>query len=140
MDTQEISDVQALINIFFPFAEELIVKFGEFFPFAGATTTDADFVSVGFHEDNKHQDANMVVSNLKSSLKKERDKFIVTTVFFEVKTRDIETGESEDAIGVFVEHRNGTSAYEFFYPYKLEAGDNFVVGESYGNAVPKEIF
>jgi len=140
MDTQEIADVQALINIFFPFAEELIVKFGEFYPFAGASTTESDFVSVGFHEDNKHLAPDKVVANLKTALKKDSEKFIVTAVFFEVKTNDMETGETEDAIGVFVEHKNGASAYEFFYPYKMEAGDNLVVGDSYGNSVTKEIF
>ena len=140
METQEIADVQALINIFFPFAEELIVKFGEFFPFAGATTTEGEFVSVGFHEHNKHLSPSLVVANLKSSLKKQVEKFIVTAVFYEVKSKDAETGESEDAIAVFVEHKNGNSGYEFFYPFKLEAEDNFVVGDSYGNAVPKEIF
>ncbi|MEO5999285.1 MAG: hypothetical protein ABIN89_21005 [Chitinophagaceae bacterium] len=140
METQEIEDVQALINIFFPFAEELIVKFGEFFPFAGATTTEAEFVSVGLHEENKHLAPNQVVSNLKSSLKQQHEKYIVTAVFYEVKSKDMDSGESEDAIAVFVEHKNGLSAYEFFYPYKVEAEDNFIVGDSYGNAIPKEIF
>jgi hypothetical protein len=140
METKEIEDVQALINIFFPFGEELIVKFGEFYPYAGAATVGGEFVSVGFHEDNKHLSSAKVVENLKNSLKKESEKFIVVAVFFEVKTKDADTGESQDAIGVFVEHKDGGEAYEFFYPFTLAEDDNFVVADSYGNAVPREIF
>lgn len=139
MEQQEIDDVQSLINIFFPFSEELIVKFGEFYPYAGATTTGGEFVSVGFHEADGHPPSEKVIANLKDTLKKDCAKFLVAAIFYEVKTKDTETGTSEDAIAVFVEHKDGDKAYEFFYPYHLD-GDNFVVGESYGNTVPKEIF
>lgn len=139
MEQQEIEDVQALINIFFPFAEELIVKFGEFYPYAGATTITGEFVSVGFNEGIVRPPSQKVIENLKETLKKDRAKFLVAAIFYEVKTKDTETGASEDAIAVFVEHRDSEKAYEFFYPYNLE-GDDFVVGESYGNTIPKEIF
>lgn len=140
METQEIEDIQALINIFFPFAEELLIKFGEFYPYAGATTTEGEFVSVGFHEQNKHLSSEKVLLNLKDTLKKGSEKYIVAAIFYEVKTKDSDTGESQDAIAVFVEHKDGQKAYEFFYPYKLEGEKNFVVGDSYGNSIPKEIF
>ncbi len=140
METQEIADIQAFINIFFPFAEELIIKFGEFFPYAGATTNEGEFVSVGFREENEHLSFEKVISNLKNSLKKGNEKYIVCAVFYEVTTKDAETGKNQDNIVVFVEHKDGGSAYEFFYPYTLEGEENFVVGESYGNTLPKEIF
>jgi hypothetical protein len=140
METQELADIQALINIFFPFAEELLVKYGEFFPYAGATTIEGEFVSVGFHDNKEHPDSEKVIADLKNSLKKGSEKFLVAAVFYEVKTKDADTGESNDAIAVFVEHKNGEKAYEFFYPYKLEGEENFEVGESYGNGVPREIY
>lgn len=140
MEKQEIEDIQALINIFFPFAEELIIKFGEFYPYAGATTTEGEFVSVGFHEENKHLSLEKVILSLKNSLKEGSEKYIVAGIFYNARTKDAETGESQDAIAVFVETKSGESAYEFFYPYKLEGEENFLVGESYGNPIPKEVF
>ncbi len=140
MEIQEIEDIQALINIFFPFAEELIIRFGEFYPYAGATTTESEFVSVGFHEENKHLSSEKVLLSLKHSLKNGNGKYIVAAIFYEVKTKDVETGESQDAIAVFIEHKDGQKAYEFFYPYKVEGEKNFVVGDSYGNSLAKEIF
>ena len=140
MEAKEIEDIQALINMFFLFAEELIIKFGEFFPYAGATTLDGEFVSVGLQDEIKHLSSEEVINSLKASLKNGHEKYIVTAVFYEVSTTDADTGEKQDAIGVFVEHNKGQKAYEFFYPYVLGGDDNFEVGESYGNAVPKEIF
>ncbi len=140
MEKKEIEDIQALINIFFPFAEELIVKFGEFFPYAGATNLEGEFVSVGLQDEIKHLSSAQVINSLKASLKSGHDKYIVTAVFYQVSTTDAVTDEKQDAIGVFVEHKEGQIAYDFFYPYVLGGDDNFEVNESYGNAVPKEIF
>jgi len=140
MEKQETEDIQALINIFFPFAEELIIKFGEFYPYAGATTIEGEFVSVGFHEENKHLSPDKVLLSLKNSLKPGSEKYIVAAIFYDIKTKDADTGESQDAIAVFIEHMTGKKAYEFFYPYKLEREENLVVGDSYGAAIPKEIF
>jgi hypothetical protein len=140
MEQQVIEDIQALINIFFPFAEELIVKYGEFYPYAGAITTEKEFVSVGFHEDNKHLSPEKVIASLKNTIKPVSEKYIVVAIFYDVKTKDPDTGKTEDAIAVFVEHKDSEKAYEFFYPYTLEGETEFVVGESYGNSIPKEIF
>ncbi len=140
MEAQEIEDIQSIINIFFPFAEELIIKFGEFYPYAGAITTENEFVSVGFHEENKHLSSEKVLASLKDTLKKGSQQYIVGIIFYEVKTKDAATGEIQDAIAVFVEHKSGQNAYEFFYPYKLEGEGDFVVGDSYGNSLAKEIF
>jgi len=45
-----------------------------------------------------------------------------------------------DAVAVFVEHKNGSAAYEFFYPYRVDEKDQFVVNDSWGNNVEREIF
>ena len=140
MEQKEVEDIQGLINIFFPFAEELLSKFGAFYPYAGATTTEDEYVSVGFHEENKHLATEKVISNLKASLKEGSTKYKVAAVFYEVKTTDAETGESRDAIAVYVDHKIGERAYEFFYPYKIDGDNELVVDDSYGNPVAKEVF
>src|SRR4051812_33996336 len=119
METQEVKDFEVLINIFFPFAEELIRKYGEFHPYAGAINNEGEVISVGHYDGNTSSVSEDSINSLKDSLKKEKDKLKVGTVFYDVTTTDTETGETTDAIAVFVEHREGKTAYEFFYPYKL---------------------
>ena len=140
METQELKDIQALINIFFPFAEEFLIKYGEFLPYAGATTREGEFVSVGHHDGNEHLDSNKVINNLKNALQKGNTQYLVVGVFYEVRTKDPETGETSDAIAIFVEHKDGQTAYEFFYPYTLEDKENFVVADTFGNTVSRQIF
>lgn len=140
MEPQEIKDIQALINIFFPFGEELIMKFGEFAPYAGATTIKGEFVSVGKSDQKNYADTKKLIAQLKHDLLMGSRQYLVAAIFYEARTKDSATGETSDAIAVYVEHKDGNTAYEFFYPYKIEGKENFTVDESFGNAVPKEIF
>jgi hypothetical protein len=139
METQELKDFETLINIFFPFAEELLRKYGEFLPYAGAINNQGEVISVGEYNSEQEGSENMI-SKLKDSLKKHKDTFIAGTVFYDVRTTDSASGEVTDAIAVFVEHKEGKTAFEFFYPYKISATDGLSIHESFGNSVTKEIF
>lgn len=140
MAPQEVKDFEVLMNIFFPFAEELLRKYGEFHPFAGAINNDGEVVSVGDHNGEEQLESQELVSRLKESLKTGRENFKAGTVFYDVRTRDSETGNTSDAIAVFVEHKEGKTAYEFFYPYELHGKEEITMRDSFGNALEKQIF
>ena len=140
MEAQEVKDFEVLINIFFPFAEELLRKYGEFHPFAGAINNEGEVVSVGDHSGEEQLESQELVSRLKESLKTGREHFKAGTVFYDVRTRDSETGNTSDAIAVFVEHKEGKTAYDFFYPYKLHGKEEITMQDSFGNALEKQIF
>jgi hypothetical protein len=140
MEADELKDIQGLITIFFPFAEEMVAKFGKFVPFAGATTTAGEYVSVGNMQNTNTPGHSGIITDLKQSLRYGAGKFLAVALFYEAKIKNEETGTASDAIAVFVEHKNGQEAYEFFYPYSLGENDQFVVNDSFGNTVAKEIF
>lgn len=136
---RELKDMEDLIMIFFPFAEELLIKYGEFHPFAGAFTTGGEFVAVGQHKAEDFDNPAAMIAELKLSVKQRKQDYAAAAVFYEVRTKDPETGNTAHAIAVFVEHINSESAYEFFYPFNLN-GKEFTVEESYGNSAPKAMF
>jgi hypothetical protein len=140
MEAQEVKDFEVLINIFFPFAEELLRKYGEFHPFAGAINNEGEVVSVGQYNGEQQLESQVLVSQLKESLKTGKENYKAGTVFYDVRTRDNETGATSDAIAVFVEHREGKTAYEFFYPYQLHGKEEITMQDSFGNALAKQIF
>lgn len=140
MELQEQEDIQALINLFFPFAEELLIKYAEFHPYAGATTHTGEFVSASQPDSGESSGPAETVARIKADLQKASALYKLVAVFYEVRTKDAETGESSDAIAVFVEHAQGKTAYEFFYPYTLKNLDQFMVHDMYGNTLAKEIF
>ena len=139
MEKQELKDFELLINIFFPFAEELLLKFGEFLPFAGAINNAGDVVSVGDHEQGASVQPGDLVGSLKNTLRTGNENFKAGTVFYDVRTKDNDTGAVSDAIAVYIEHRDGKSAYEFFYPYTISE-QQISIDESFGNELQKEIF
>ena len=140
MEAQEVKDFEVLINIFFPFAEEMLRKYGEFHPFAGAINNKGEVVSVGQYNGQQQVESQDLVSQLKESLKTGKENYKAGTVFYDVRTRDNETGATSDAIAVFVEHKEGKTAYEFFYPYQLHGKEEITMKDSFGNALAKQIF
>jgi hypothetical protein len=140
MEAQEVKDFEVLLNIFFPFAEELLRKYGEFHPFAGAINNAGEVVSVGEYKSDAHVESQQLVTLLKETLKTGRENYKAGTVFYDVRTRDNESGNATDAIAVFVEHKEGKTAYEFFYPYQLHGKEEITMQESFGNALGKQIF
>jgi hypothetical protein len=97
-------------------------------------------VSVGDHNGEEQLDSQELVSRLKESLKTGRENLKAGTVFYDVRTRDSKTGNTSDAIAVFVEHKEGKTAYEFFYPYQLHGKEEITMQDSFGNALEKQIF
>ena len=140
MEAEEVKDFEMLMNIFFPFAEELLRKFGEFHPFAGAINNKGEVVSVGEYNKQPEVESETHVTHLKQTLKTGSGEYIAGTVFYDVRTTDSETGVTTDAIAVFVEHKEGKTAYEFFYPYQLHGKEEITMQESFGNALQKQIF
>lgn len=140
MTDKEQEDIQAMMNIFFPFAEELLIKFGEFPPYAGAITHNGEFVSASQPDQKDQHIPEAAISRIKVDLKESAALYKVIGIFYEARTRDAETGKTSDSIAVFVEHSLSDAAYEFFYPYLLKEDGSFVVEDMYGNPVTKEIF
>jgi hypothetical protein len=140
MEEKELKDFEVLINIFFPFAEELLRKYGEFHPFAGALNNEGQVVSVGNIEEKEAPARTNQVEHLKNMLIAGKENLLVGTVFYDVTTRDQETGITSDAIAIYIEHKNGNAAYEFIYPYHLPGNEEISFEESYGNERAKEIF
>jgi hypothetical protein len=139
MEAQELKDFEVLITLFLPFAEEMLLKFGEFLPFAGAINHAGEVVSVGDQAGAGSASPGDLVDSLKQTLKTGNENYKAGAVFYDVRTTDNETGEQAEAIAVFIEHRDGKSAYEFFYPYKVSQ-QNINIDESFGNEAHREIF
>ncbi len=140
--TNEMNDIQTLINSTFPFVEDLLKKHGEFYPVASAIEPNDSITMVGTHDGNDKPLSQIVIDNLKTVLKQGASKgqYKTIAIFYDVKTVDPNTKEKTDAIAVFVEHKEGKTAYIFYYPYKLTANRELTISKSFGSGTDKEIF
>jgi hypothetical protein len=141
-NTVEMTEVGFLIDKSFPFVEELLKKYGEFYPFSFALNIDNTVAGVGHYDGNDNPDSQTVINGLKQTLKQEAGKNIIkaVTIFYDMKTTDPKTNQKTDAVAVFVEHKDGQEAYTFYYPYKLTDKKELILSESIGSATTKEIF
>jgi hypothetical protein len=139
---EELNELGLLIDKSFPFAEDLIRKHGEYYPFSFVLYNDNTVGGVAGYNGDEYPESQAVINELKEILKLEirKNKIKGIAIFYDVKTTDPNTNQKTDAIAVFVEHKDGQGAYNFYYPYKLTDKKELTFGDSFGNAATREIF
>jgi hypothetical protein len=141
-NSDELNELGFLIDQSFPFVEDLLKKYGEYYPFSFALNKDNTVVAVGRHDGDENPDSQVVIKGLKEILKLEtkKNKINGIEIFYDIKTTDPKTNQKTDAVAVFVEHKDGQGAYTFYYPYKLTDKKELTFGDSFGGAATREIF
>lgn len=141
-DSKEKKDIQTLIEKTFPFVEDLLKKYGEFYPVASAIKPNDSIATVGTYDGDDRPQSQTVIDNLKTGLKAgaKKGQYKTVAIFYDVKTIDPNTKQKTDAVAIFVEHKVGKTAYIFYYPYELTQEHKINFSGSFGNATDKEIF
>jgi hypothetical protein len=109
---QSQDDLDGLLNVTLSFAQEMLAKRGEMYPFAAAVGIDgetrllADDPGLG-----EHPDAGAVRASLLDALRRTREELRAIAVCSDVRLPD------SDAIRVELEHRDG-QAMSVLLPYK----------------------
>lgn len=136
------NDTERLLNSTFPFIEDLLKKYGEFFPLASAVQTNDSIANIGTYDGNEHPKSNKVISDIKKGLRDgaEKGAYRTIAIFYDVKVIDPNTNQKTDAIAIFVDSKNDITAFTFFYPYKLTMDKQLKFSESWKNLSEKEIF
>jgi len=97
-------DLDGLLDAALPFAQEMLAKHGEFFPYGAATTAAGETKLIAADPDEGEQPESMsVLASLVEGLQVERDALRATALVSDVRLAD------SDAIRVELEHREGHS-------------------------------
>ena len=107
------SDLDGLLNTALPAAEQLLEKYGEFFPFGAAVGMNGEtklLASDPGHSDHPSR-SDEVLSMLLEGVRKQRNELRAVAICTDVQTAD------SDAIRIELEHREGT-AIAVLVPYK----------------------
>jgi hypothetical protein len=111
------------MNAVIPFAEEMLTKQGEFYPFGGALGPDGEVVSIGVAGDDEHPPSADVIRDLKAALVSgARDgKYVATAIAFDARIAMPNTGERSDAVAIALDHVEDYSIVVYI-PYKIRSG------------------
>ena len=121
---------EALLDELIPFAEEMLNKHGEFFPFAGLMTPEGDFAHVAGYDEEEQPPTTRVRELIERGLRAQatRNECDLVVIVVNVTLKDQETGEQVDAIQAAIEHRAGYFV-DVFFPYSM-VGQEVQYGET----------
>jgi hypothetical protein len=130
------SDLDALLNAALPFAQQMLAKHGEFFPYGVAMTRDGQIAMIAGYTGTEKPPSTEVLAVLYEGLRTKGQENRAAAVVADVRLR----GEGTDAIQVEVEHREGI-ALKLFLPYrKKRFGGKLETGEMRGEAGERRIW
>jgi len=114
---------EELLGVLIPFAEQLLVEHGEFFPFAGRMAKDGQFNHVAGYAGEEQPPSDEIRRLIEAGLREQasRGECDLAIVITNVSLTDQETGDTEDAIHAAIEHRAGYFA-DVFFPYSVSGG------------------
>lgn len=122
-------DLDELLNVVLPFAQRMLLTYGEFYPFGAVVTTEGKaHLMSGFTEED-HPASTEVIRRLLEEMRQgvAKKEFRATAVCMDVRIRHPDTGEESDAIEVSLEHNDG-EAVNLYLPYHEETPDGYAYG------------
>lgn len=120
MDTSE-KDVKKLMKVHVGFAEEMLEKHGEFFPFGAAMRPNKSIISVSVSEDDEHPEAQTLIDGLNDAFRygAALGQYDATALFFVGRVKLSGDADSSDAIVVQLDHRDSIST-RVYLPYEMK--------------------
>ncbi len=131
---------EALMNEAIDFAEVLLNKHNEFFPFGRAMDADGKIVSVAAYDGDEHPPSQDVIDMLKAGFRAagQKGEYIASALAYDVRIRSQESGEPVDAVAIDLDNVNDYSVTVFF-PYSMES-DKAIFGAISAQQGSNEIF
>ncbi|MFI5126375.1 MAG: hypothetical protein ACHQJX_06080 [Candidatus Acidiferrales bacterium] len=123
---------EKLINALLPFTEQMLQRYGEFYPHGGYMRQDGEVVLLGAQDsDSDHPKSEDLICILRDSLRQVAGAKAckAVAIVFDVVVNLPEPQRKGDAIQVCIEHEDGYAA-EVFFPYQIADG-KLVYGETF---------
>jgi hypothetical protein len=108
-------DLDGMLDAAMPFAQEMLAKNGEFYPYGASLSADGEVKMETSYTGDEHPESNAVLALLIGRLRDRRDALRAVAIVADVRLQD-----GRDAIGVALEHRDGHSL-AVLLPYTVRA-------------------
>jgi len=134
------ADCEELMNAVLPFAEEMLGRHGEFFPFGGAMRPSGEIMSVAGYDGREHPPSLDIIRLIKEAFVQgaTQQTYKATALVYDVRIALPGDGVKSDAIAVSLNHRDNYSVIVMF-PYTLR-GTEVLIGEAMAEAGEGDVF
>ena len=116
-------DAEKLMNQYIGFAEEMLTKHGEFFPYGAAMKPSGEIVSVAVHDEVERPSSDTIITSLQNAFvsSAKSGEYKATALFFDARVEVPGSEAVSDAVVVALDHRDNYSVVVFF-PYEVSDG------------------
>ena len=134
------SEAEELLNVVLPYAEELLSKHGEFFPFGAAMNRLGGISHESAFPGSEQPPSSEVVDLLRRAFRSagRSGDYRATAIAYDARVQVPGTESKTDAVAVELDHRESYSVVVFF-PYALSGG-SVEIGSPFARAGTCEIF
>lgn len=134
------AECEMLMNAVLPFAEQMLKKDGEFFPYGGALKSTGKIASIAGYDGRERPPSTDVINLLKQGFVAgaKSGEFKATALVYDVRVVVPSSGKKSDAIAVALNHRSNYSVI-VYYPYELKMGV-LTYGEVFAQKGESDIF
>ena len=134
------AECEKLISEVLPFAEQMLQKHGEFFPYGAALKENGEIASVAGYDGTEQPPSNDIIRLLKQGFVQgaKSGEYRATVLVYDVKITLPSSGQKSDAIAVSLNHRENYSIVVFF-PYQLNQGQ-LSFGEVFAQKGEADVF
>ncbi len=134
-------DLDELLNMLMPFAQQQLSKYGEFYPFGATMSTEGEIAPVMAAGDDEHPESQELIDTMTKAFRKEAAAGKIRAVGICFDVRIVPPGENEktDAICIRLEHQS-SEAIEVYLPYKKGRLRGYKYGELFAGESTPEFF
>jgi hypothetical protein len=134
-------DLDQLLNALLPFAQQMLAKHGEFFPFGSAMGADGKIDAHTAYDGTEPPPSQQLIDALTRIFRQQAAVGKIRAAAICCDVRIIPPGQSEktDAICVSAEHQNGEAA-DVYLPYKKGWSGQISYGGIFGTNRKREFF
>lgn len=134
------SECESLMNEALPFAEQMLSKQGEFFPYGQALSTAGKVVSVAAYDGREQPPSADLIHFLKHAFVQgaKSGEYKATALVYDVRVTLPSSGKKSDAIAVSLNHRDNYSVVVLF-AYQIKDG-KYVPGEVIAQKGENDVF
>ncbi len=135
------SECEELLNAVLPFAEEMLSKHHEFFPFGGTMSADGEIAHTAGWTGDEQPASTEVIELLERGFRAgaQRGEYKATALVFDIRTIPPGKEEKQDAIAVALDHRDDYSVVVIF-PYSFTSGGELAIEDPFAMKGEEKIF
>jgi hypothetical protein len=135
LDRRQLDD---LLEAMLPFAQQMLDKHGEFFPFGAAMLREGKVALVAGKTESAQPPSVEVIELIRAGMRSKQAEYLAIGVCYDVRVRTAADSPPTDAVCVSLEHRDGMVA-DVFQPY-TKRGKKIEYRELYAQRGRKTVF